>query len=312
MFDDEPEQSERVSCSEDAETSELMGNGDQQARVEGGCLYVVATPIGNRQDISARAGAVLRQADVILAEDSRHSRPLLDFLKCRARVVALHDHNEQSKVSAVLSALRDRKTLALISDAGTPLISDPGFHLVNAVRAEGFKVLPVPGACAAIAALSVAGIATNRFTFEGFLPAKSVARKKALASLRQEARTMVFYEAPHRIVESIADMQAVFGNDRQATLARELTKLYEEVISLPLDELSSWLDDHADRCRGEMVVVVAGATKSESHRVDSESLVEHLLEKMSPSDAARLAAKATGDSRRRLYEFAMQLNRDGS
>lgn len=289
----------------DAEPEKIIANTETPA-LEAGALYVVATPIGNLGDLSERAAQVLRAADIVLAEDTRHSRPLMNHVGSKARMVAVHEHNEQEKLAHVRAALEQGQSIALISDAGTPLISDPGYQLVKALRAEGFSVQAVPGACAMVAALSVSGLQTNRFAFEGFLPAKSTARKAALLGLRNETRTLVFYEAPHRVADTITDMAAVFGPQRPATLARELTKLYEEVVSGELADLQSWTQQHPDRCRGEMVLVIGGAPESESFSVDSESLMEHLLEKLSPSDAAKVAAKATGDSRRRLYDSVMQ------
>ena len=203
-----------------------------------GCLWVVATPIGHRDDISARAIETLRSVAVIAAEDTRHSRPMLLQNNIGTPLVALHEHNEREAVAAVVRRLEQGESVALISDAGTPLISDPGFRLVRAAREAGIRCIPVPGACAAIAALSVAGLPSDRFVFEGFLPPKSAARRSRLEELAGDSRTLIFYESSHRIAESVADMRDVFGAEREAVLARELTKMFETVIGEPLSELA--------------------------------------------------------------------------
>ena len=207
--------------------------------VQPGCLWVVATPIGHREDFSARAIETLRAVGVILAEDTRHSRPLLLHHGIDTPLLALHEHNERDAVAAIVRRLLAGESVALISDAGTPLISDPGFRLVRAARAEGIRCSPVPGACAAIAALSVAGLPSDRFVFEGFLPAKAAARRSRLQELAGDGRTVIFYESSHRVAESLADMRDIFGGDREAVLARELTKMFETVLGEPLQDLAA-------------------------------------------------------------------------
>ena len=202
--------------------------------VQPGCLWVVATPIGHRDDLSARAIETLRAASVIAAEDTRHSRPLLIHHNIDTPLIALHDHNERDAVDAIVRRMAAGDSVALVSDAGTPLISDPGFRLVRAARAAGIRCIPIPGACAAIAALSVAGLPSDRFVFEGFLPAKAAARRSRLQELAGDGRTLIFYESSHRVADSLDDMRDVFGGDRDAVLARELTKMFETVLGEPL------------------------------------------------------------------------------
>jgi len=228
------------------------------SRVQPGCLWVVATPIGHRDDLSARAIETLRAVAVIAAEDTRHSRPLLLHHGVATPLVALHDYNEREVVDALVARLQGGESVALISDAGTPLISDPGFRLVRAARAAGIRCAPVPGACAAIAALSVAGLPSDRFVFEGFLPAKAAARRSRLRELAGEPRTIIFYESSHRVAESLADMRDVFGAEREAVLARELTKMFETVLGEPLAALAARVAADPDQQRGEHVILVAG------------------------------------------------------
>ena len=224
-----------------------------------GRLWVIATPIGNLDDLSPRAAAVLREVEIVAAEDTRHSAPLLARVGSTARMLALHEHNEREQAARIVEVILAGRDVALIADAGTPLISDPGFRLVRAVREAGGSVSPVPGPCAAIAALSVAGLPSDRFVFEGFLPAKSAARRERMSALAAEARTLIFYESSHRIVESVADAIAVFGAAREAVLARELTKLYETVIAAPLGEIGERIAADANQQRGEFVLLIAGA-----------------------------------------------------
>ncbi|MBS0440111.1 MAG: 16S rRNA (cytidine(1402)-2'-O)-methyltransferase [Proteobacteria bacterium] len=269
-----------------------------------GKLWIVATPIGNLADLSPRAQQVLRGADLIAAEDTRHSAALLAQFGIATRAVALHEHNEREKSDELVQRMRDGAQIALVSDAGTPLVSDPGFRLVRAARAAGIAVSPVPGACAAIAALSVAGLPSDRFVFEGFLPAKSAARRAHLQALVAETRTLIFYESSHRIEESLGDCAKVFGGDRHAVLARELTKIYETVLDGTLAQLSARVASDADQRRGEFVLLVAGADAdadaarlAEGHRV-----FELLRAELAPSRAAKLAAEITGASRKALYD----------
>jgi 16S rRNA (cytidine1402-2'-O)-methyltransferase len=267
-----------------------------------GTLYIVATPIGNRDDISARAVQVLRSVTVIAAEDTRHSRPLLIHHNISTPLMTVHDHNERDALADVIGRLRNGDAVALISDAGTPLISDPGFRLVRAVREAGLKVVPLPGPCAAIAALSVAGLPSDRFVFEGFLPAKSSARRSRLQALTGETRTLIFYESGHRIVDSLEDMRLAFGDARQAVLARELTKIYETVIDEPLLDLAARVIDDTDQQRGECVVLVAGAPEdADSALAEGMRVFAILREELPASRAAKLAAAITGAPRKSLY-----------
>jgi len=267
-----------------------------------GQLWVVATPIGHRDDFSARAVETLRNVAVIAAEDTRHSRPLLIHYNIDTPTIALHEHNEREVVDAVVRRLQGGESVALISDAGTPLISDPGFRLVRAARAVGIRCIPVPGACAAIAALSVAGLPSDRFVFEGFLPPKAAARRSRLQELAGDARTLMFYESSHRVAESLADMRDVFGAQREAVLARELTKLFETVIGEPLGELAARVAADPDQQRGECVVLVAGCGEEVDERLaEGQRVFAILSEELPPSKAAKLAAAITGASRKALY-----------
>jgi len=267
-----------------------------------GALYVVATPIGNLGDLSPRARDVLAGADRICAEDTRHTRQMLNALGLERPLLALHDHNEDARVAQVLSYLQAGESLALVSDAGTPLISDPGYRLVRGLRAAGVTVSPVPGPCAAIAALSVAGIASDRFCFEGFLPHKAAARRERLQALAAEPRTLVFYESAHRIEECLADMRAAFGDAREAVLAREITKLFETVLDGTLASIAESVGADANQRKGEFVLVVAGAPEdSDAALREGRRLYAKLAEVMKPSQAAKLAAELSGAPRKALY-----------
>lgn len=267
-----------------------------------GSLYVVATPIGNLSDISARARDVLAQVDLVCAEDTRHTRQLLHALGLDRPLMALHDHNESDRVQQVLAQLQSGKSIALVSDAGTPLISDPGYHIVRELRAAGVPISPIPGPCAAIAALSVAGIASDRFSFEGFLPAKSSGRRERLQKLAAETRTMVFYESSHRIEESLADMQITFGAEREVVLARELTKLFETVLDGTLASIAEKVSADANQRKGEFVVIIAGAPEDQDAELhEGRRLYAKLVEYMKPSQAAKVAADLSGAPRKALY-----------
>ncbi|WP_329741338.1 16S rRNA (cytidine(1402)-2'-O)-methyltransferase [Dyella sp. A6] len=268
-----------------------------------GCLWVVATPIGHRDDMSARAVETLRQATVIAAEDTRHSRPLLQHFNIATPLVALHEHNERDVVDALVRRLQEGESVALISDAGTPLISDPGFRLVRAARAAGIRCAPVPGACAAIAALSVAGLPSDRFVFEGFLPPKSAARRSRLQVLAGDPRTIIFYESSHRVAESLADMRDVFGGEREVVLARELTKLFETVLGEPLAELAARVASDPDQQRGECVILVSGrGDDADAKLAEGQRVFAILREELPPAKAAKLAAAISGAPRKALYE----------
>jgi 16S rRNA (cytidine1402-2'-O)-methyltransferase len=265
-------------------------------------LYVVATPIGNLADLSPRAQEVLRSVAAICAEDTRHTGQLLSHFGISKPLVALHDHNEEAMAERVVARLLGGESLAVVSDAGTPLVSDPGFRLVRAARAAGVKVSPIPGACAAIAALSVAGLPSDRFVFEGFLPAKGAARRERLNRLAAETGTLVFYESSHRIAESLADMAGAFGGERPAVLARELTKLFETVLDGNLDQLLAKVLADDNQRKGEFVVAVQGAGDDEEAKVaEGRRLYAKLNEHLPPSTAAKLAAELSGAPRKALY-----------
>ncbi|AXO89669.1 16S rRNA (cytidine(1402)-2'-O)-methyltransferase [Pseudomonas parafulva] len=273
-----------------------------------GTLYVVATPIGNLDDMSARALKVLAGAALIAAEDTRHSVRLLQHFGIDTPLAACHEHNERDEGSRFIARLLAGDDVALVSDAGTPLISDPGYHLVRQARAAGIKVVPVPGACALIAALSAAGLPSDRFIFEGFLPAKSAGRRARLEQVREEPRTLIFYEAPHRILECLEDMQAVFGDERPALLARELTKTFETLKGLPLGELREFVAADANQQRGECVVLVAGWTAPQDEQAisrEAQRVLDLLLAELPLKRAAALAAEITGVRKNLLYQAAL-------
>jgi 16S rRNA (cytidine1402-2'-O)-methyltransferase len=273
-----------------------------------GKLWVVATPIGNLEDLSPRAQSILRAADLIAAEDTRHSAALLQHFGITTRRVALHEHNEREVSTELVQRMRDGAEIALISDAGTPLISDPGFRLVRAAREAGIAVSPAPGPCAAIAALSIAGLPSDRFVFEGFLPAKSAARRTHLQALRSETRTLIFYESSHRIVETLDDLAAVFGAERRAVIARELTKLFETVLDGTLAELVAHVKADANQQRGEFVVLAAGAgdDAAAGRLAEGRRVFELLRRDLPPGRAAKLAAEISGAPRNRLYDSNAQ------
>ena len=275
-----------------------------------GQLYVVATPIGNLGDLSPRARTILANVSCIAAEDTRHTRQLLQAFGIDTPLVSLHEHNEAAKSGELIDRLLSGESLALVSDAGTPLISDPGFDLIALARQRKITVIAVPGPCAAVAALSVAGLPTDRFLFEGFLPAKSTARRAHLQSLANETRTLVFYEAPHRVREVLADLASVLGAQRPASVSRELTKRFETTYSGSLSELAELAIHDDNFARGEIVIVVAGATREESDAValDAEQLLRALLEELSPAQAAKIAAKISGAKRNDLYNLALRLS----
>lgn len=278
-----------------------------------GSLYVVATPIGNLDDISARALNILRSVALIAAEDTRHSARLMQHFGISTPLAACHEHNERDQGGRFLARLQAGEDVALISDAGTPLISDPGYHLVRQARAAGIAVVPVPGACALIAALSAAGLPSDRFIFEGFLPAKAAGRRARLEQVKEEPRTLIFYEAPHRILECLQDMRAVFGDERPALLARELTKTFETLKGMPLAELAAWVAADSNQQRGECVVLVAGWQAPEGEEaVSAEAMrvLNLLLAEMPLKRAAALAAEITGVRKNLLYQVALEQQKD--
>lgn len=273
-----------------------------------GALYVVATPIGNLGDISARALEILSGVDVIAAEDTRHSRQLLRHFGIDKPVVALHEHNERAQVEQLIGRLRSGQALALVSDAGTPVVSDPGYHLVRAAHEGGCRVLAIPGPSAVIAALSISGQSAERFVFEGFLPARPAARLDRLEALRHEGRTLVFFEAPHRVLDTLEAMAQVFGADREVTYVRELSKLFETSRLTRLGELLDWVRGDPMQQKGEIVVVLRGADAAGAADArQTDDLLRLLLEELPLKQAVGLAAKLTGLSRNRLYEAALRL-----
>ncbi len=274
-----------------------------------GTLYVVATPIGNMDDISARAVSVLQSVDLIAAEDTRHSGRLMSHFQITTPLVAYHDHGSEAQGERIFTALDEGQNVALISDAGTPLVSDPGYRLVRSAREGGYKVNPLPGACAAITALSAAGLPSDRFCFEGFLPAKQSQRRKALALLINESRTLIFYEAPHRIVATLDDLIEIFGAEREVTLARELTKTYETVLNGNLNELLAQIKNDLNQQKGEMVLVVRGfdGEVQSAQEQEEERVLKLLLVDLPVKQAAGLAAKICGGQRNSLYKKALAL-----
>ncbi len=271
-------------------------------------LYIVATPIGNLGDISQRAIDVLTQVDVIACEDTRHTGKLLSAFSIKNKTMSLHDHNERQRQEQVASLLQEGKTIALVSDAGTPLISDPGFHLVRYCRSLGLNVSPIPGACAAISALSVAGLPTDRFSFEGFLPSKSGARQATLAALADEPRTMVFYDAPRRAIDTVQDIVTTLGGERYIVIARELTKTFETIHSDTAENFLAWLEQDANQLKGEMVLIIEGYKPAENE-ISKEVIntLKLLLAEMKPKKACAIAAEIYGVKKNALYDIALSL-----
>lgn len=279
-----------------------------------GILYIVATPIGNLADISRRAIDVLQTVDLIAAEDTRHSRKLLTHYGINQPMMALHEHNERERAGKIIDSLKSGKSVALISDAGTPLISDPGYHLTRMVHEAGIRIVPIPGPSAMIAALSVAGLATDRFVFEGFLPAKAVGRDNRLAELTNETRTLVFYEAPHRLLGTVTAICKHFGPERMVVLARELTKMFETIRQSSLKDMLSWISENPEQQKGESVLIVQGAEEAgqsgmTTAEVDIEKLLMSLLEVMSVKDAAHKTAELTDRSKNELYQRALDIKK---
>lgn len=275
-----------------------------------GTLYIVATPIGNLSDISKRAEQVLYDVDLIAAEDSRHARTLLDQVGFKGKVVAYHDFSDQAKAQQLIDKLQSGQSIALISDAGTPLISDPGYKLVRAAREHDLMVIPIPGPSAVSAALSVAGLPTDRFSFEGFLPSKKTARQKQLATLVNESRTLVFFESTHRIEDCLVDMSDAFGESRVVFLAREMTKKFEQHFLGSLKECIDWLKEDDLHKKGEFVLVVDGVSESETSAQNYElgmELVKELRHDVSLKRAVALAAKISGARKNELYDAALKL-----
>ena len=273
-----------------------------------GILYIVATPIGNLQDITQRALDTFTQVDLIAAEDTRHSGLLLSHYGIKKPFFALHDHTEQEKAHNLVEKLKQGSNIALISDAGTPLISDPGFHLVRQCREAGIRVVPLPGACAAITALCASGIASDRFCFEGFLPAKNKARKDKLENIAEEDRTLIFYESTHRILDTLEDMQSVLGGERYIVLAREITKTWETITGNTIKNLREWLLEDPNRTKGEMVLIVEGKPKSDNNDEISPQAVkalELIAEELPLKKAAAIVAELYGYKKNALYQFGL-------
>jgi len=274
-----------------------------------GQLYVVATPIGNLADITERARQVLSTVDFIAVEDSRHSRSLLNHLQIQKPMIPLHEHNERQRYPALLERIQSGESMALISDAGTPLISDPGYHLVKHARQQGIAVIPIPGACALVAALSVSGLPTDHFSFEGFLPPKQAARRSRLEQLKEQSCTLVMYESSHRIKACIADMVSIFGAEREAVLARELTKIYETIIAGTLVDIADSLEQDTNQTRGEFVVMIKGLSKSASAGVTEEvrMLLQLLLKELPLKTAALVVSKYFNLSKNEVYQTALAI-----
>jgi 16S rRNA (cytidine1402-2'-O)-methyltransferase len=278
-----------------------------QGTVMSGTLYVVATPIGNLDDLTARARQTLAAVDLIAVEDTRHSGRLLSHIGVKTRLIAMHDHNEEQVLGKVIEVLLAGESVALISDAGTPLLSDPGYRLVQAAHANDITVSPIPGASALTAALSAAGLPTDRFCFEGFPPSKKMARREWLQNLCKETRTIVMYESVHRIADSLADMVDVFGADRKAFIGRELTKIHEQCVQDTLGGLRAAVESNDIVSKGEFVLVVAGAVQEADSSIDVDRLLTALVDKLSAKDAARVVADVTGEKKNALYERLLKM-----
>ncbi|MBO6813062.1 16S rRNA (cytidine(1402)-2'-O)-methyltransferase [Marinobacter salsuginis] len=295
------------------EVSDFTSSDSRKGKLKG-TLYVVATPIGNLDDLSPRAARTLASVDVVAAEDTRHSGRLLSHLGIQKRMVALHDHNEKDRAAGILTELQAGRDVALISDAGTPLISDPGYVLVREARAAGHRVSPIPGPCALVAALSVAGLPTDRFLYVGFLPAKRSGRRASLDLLSSEVATLVFYESPHRILESVRDIAKVLGPDREMVLGREITKTFETFYSGSVADVLAELERDPHGNRGEFVVMVRGAAaqagSEEAATMDVDRMLRVLLAELPVKKVAKMASELTGLSKNELYQRALAL-KDG-
>ena len=274
-------------------------------------LYVVATPIGNLGDISQRAVDVLSKVDLVAAEDTRHTQRLLVHLGIDAQLISLHEHNERGKSESLVRRIEGGESIALVSDAGTPLISDPGYFFVKTARELGVKVVPIPGASALVTALSASGLASDRFVFEGFLPAKEGAKKKKLETFLTEKRTVIFYESPHRIVSTLESMAVVFGGERRVVMARELTKTFETILSLPVNELLGVVKADHHQQKGEFVLLVEGvleqAIDRESINFDVEKSMAVLLKELPIKKAASVVAEMTGLPKKELYSLGLTI-----
>jgi 16S rRNA (cytidine1402-2'-O)-methyltransferase len=283
-----------------------------ELRAEPGALYVVATPIGNLRDVTLRALDILRSADVVAAEDTRVTSTLLARYGITTRPRAFHQHNEARQVDALVAQLAAGRSVALVSDAGTPAVSDPGARLVRAARAAGHRVVPIPGATALATAVSAAGLAAERFIFIGFLPTQAKARGECLATIAQLPVALVFYEAPHRVTGTVAELMRALDLQRTLVVARELTKRFETIASMPLADAAAWLAADANRTRGELVLIVDAPVQPAATSLDTDRLLAALLDELPPSRAARVAAAASGAPRDALYARALALQRKES
>jgi 16S rRNA (cytidine1402-2'-O)-methyltransferase len=279
----------------------------QESGVLPGTLYLVATPIGNLADITERAITVLSEVDIIAAEDTRHSQKLLSSYGIKTKLISCHEHNEERITPRMLAELESGSSIALISDAGTPLISDPGYRLLACAYDKNLKVVPIPGVCAAIAALSVAGLATDRFAFEGFPPAKHGTRVHFFERLAEEARTMIFYVSCHRIVETLKDMKTIFGGQRRITFAREITKTYETIRRMQLSDLITWVETDNNQRKGEIVLVLEGKVLQDKNSTEFDSCLTVLLAELPLKQSVSLAAKITGANKNDIYRRALEL-----
>lgn len=276
---------------------------------EKGCLFVVATPIGNLEDISLRALNTLKSVDLIVAEDTRHSKKLLAHFNINTPLSAYHDYSKPAVTEKIIRRLTEGNNIALISDAGTPLISDPGYRLVSIAHEQGVRVRPLPGPCALICALCVAGLPSDRFLFTGYLPAKPCARKKEIEQMAESTYTWIFYETPHRIVHSLADLMHTMGPARKITIARELTKHFETVLSGTAEEIYSRVSETPEQQKGEFVVLVAGKEKEKpAVTLQAEQMMKTLMSELSLKQASSVAAKLTGIQKRELYNLGLKLN----
>jgi 16S rRNA (cytidine1402-2'-O)-methyltransferase len=273
-----------------------------------GTLYIVATPIGNLQDITLRAIETLKKVDRIAAEDTRHSTSLLEHFSIKKPTISLHNFNECERAGKIITSLLAGESFALITDAGTPLISDPGFYLVRETQKNGIPIVPIPGPCAAIAALSISGLAADRFSFEGFLPAKEGARQQILLTLKEETRTLIFYEAPHRILSTLETMRVIWGDEKNVFIARELTKVYESCYLGSLATVIAQMKLSADMQRGEIVLIVEGAQEvvQEKVLISTDTVLDILLKSLPLTQAVKIAVEITGERKNVLYEKAIK------
>lgn len=273
----------------------------------GGILYIIATPIGNLADMTERAITTLQEVDIIYAEDTRHSKKLLHHFSITTPIKPMHEHNERQQIEQILRAIQQGQNIAIISDAGTPLISDPGYPIVASAQSAGMRVSPVPGACAAIAALSASGLSSHKFTFEGFLPAKKESRIKALEKYNEVDHVVIFYESPHRIIDTLKDMMQIFGEDRKLCFARELTKQFETIHLATIKAIVNLVESDINQQKGEIVLILDKTENINTSVSEATTLLKILLQELSASQACKIAAKLTGMKKKMLYDIAMNL-----